>query len=253
MSSPIEVEIEAIIGERLAALGRSDLFRKPLVAFSDASDKRYYELKNIIGDWHKNPNELLPDVRGIISYFVPFTKDVALQPKNVKYGSELWSEAYQEINKHFDVINEAIVSYLNGIGHSALGIKSTHTYDPKILKCTWSHRSAAVIAGLGTFAANGLLLTEKGSAGRFCSVITSATLKSFKEPIKDRCLYKKNGSCGLCLSVCPVGALTPEGYDKFACVEELFRYERKLKMTTNLESADTCGKCISICPFAYIE
>lgn len=249
----LELEIQTIIEKKIEDLGREDLFRSPLVAFSSAEDERYEELKHQIGEWHKTPKELLPEAKSVISYFVPFTKKVVKEPKMVKDGSALWSEAYQEINAYFEIINEEVQKFLESRGYLATTIRATHTYDPKDLKASWSHRSAAVIAGLATLGANRLAITEKGSAGRFCTVITSAPLKGTTEPVEEKCLYKKNGSCGLCFQICPVGALKPEGMDKFACQDELNKNEAMIQKTTNLKVADTCGKCISVCPFAYIE
>lgn len=253
MTVTIEKEIERIIEEQLNILNRPDLYRQALVSFSDANDERYYKLKEIIGEWHMTPSELLADAKSVISYFVPFTKEVAEDPKKIKNGSPIWSEAYQEINSHFNYINDAVSKYLNELGYSTKTIQATHTYDPKDMKSLWSHRSAASIAGLGKFAANRLLITEKGSAGRFCTVITSADLKSNKPAVENKCLYIRNGSCGLCFKICPPKALIPGDFDKFACQVEVNNNEKLLKESTNLQSADTCGKCISICPFAYIE
>lgn len=248
----LELEIKKIIEEKVKELGRDDLFRTPLVAFSDADNKQYVELKKLIGDWHKTPKEFLPDAQSVISYFVPFTKKVAMEPKTCKHASILWSDAYLTINPYFDEINAAIQAYLTEKGYLSATIRATHTYDPKDMKSMWSHRSAAVIAGLATLGANRLAITEKGSGGRFCTVITSAKLQPNQNPIEERCLYKKNGSCGLCFKACPVGALRPDGMDKFACQDEVNRNEELLRKETNL-IADTCGKCISVCPFAYIE
>lgn len=249
----MEREIGEIISNKVNELNRPDLYRQPLVSFSSADDERYDELKELIGEWHLTPSEFLPDAKSVISYFVPFTKDVVKEPKKMKDGSPLWGEAYQEINRHFNVINEAVSDYLTDLGYSAITIKPTHTYDPKDLKSMWSHRSAAVIAELGDFGANKLIITEKGSGGRFCTVITSAVLKTDKAPVETKCLYIKNGTCGLCFKICPVKALSAEAIDKFACQDELNKNEILLKETTRMESADVCGKCISICPFAYIE
>ena len=248
----IELEIERIVIDMVEALKRPDLFRKPFVSFSAADDEKYIELKTLIGDWHLTPTEILSDAKSVISYFVPFTKEVVAEPKTVQHGSPLWAEAYQEINRHFDVVNDAIANFLEGLGYAAKTIKATHTYDPKDMKAMWSHRSAAAIAGLGAFGANRMLITEKGSGGRFCTVITSAPLKVNEKPIENQCLYIKNGSCGLCFKICPVNALQPDSMDKFACQDELNKNAEKLKETTCLESTDTCGKCISICPVAYI-
>lgn len=249
----LELEIQKIIEEKILQLNRPDLFRAPLVAFSSARDDRYKELKRIIGAWHCTPVELLPEAESVISYFVPFTKEVVSQPKGVADGSALWSEAYQEINAYFNEVNQAVQKYLESQGHLVTTIRATHTYDPKDLQAYWSHRSAAVIAGLASLGANRLAITEKGSGGRFCTVITSAKLEPNTKPAPQRCLYFKNGSCGLCFKACPVGALRSDGMDKFACQDELNKNQEKIRQETTLISADTCGKCISICPFSYIE
>ncbi|MDD6442559.1 MAG: epoxyqueuosine reductase [bacterium] len=249
----LESKIKKLVENKVEELGRPDLFRAPLVAFSSVDDERFLELKQLIGDWHLTPKELLPEAKSVISYFVPFTKEVVMNPKKMKDGSALWSEAYQEINAYFDVINEAIKSYLESEGYLVMTIKSTHTYDPKDLKATWSHRSAAVIAGLATLGANRLAITEKGSGGRFCTVITSAELEPNPAPIEEKCMYKKNGSCGLCFKACPIGALKSDGLDKFACQDELNKNQDLLRKETTLVDADTCGKCISACPLAYID
>lgn len=253
MKGAVENRIARIIEEQVKSINRPDLYRTPMTAYSAADDKGYPQLKELIGTWHQNPCELLPDAKSVISYFVPFTKAVAAGPKKVKEGFPLWAEAYQEINQHFNVINEAIANYLTGLRYSVLTIKPTHTYDPKDLQSMWSHRSAAAIAGMGTFGANRLLITEKGSAGRFCTVITSAALEVDQQEAEERCLYIKNGKCGLCFKSCPVQAFSREPFDKFACQDELNKNNRLLKESSSLTSADTCGKCISVCPYAYID
>lgn len=77
----LELEIERLIRQEVRALNRSALFRQPLISFSAADDPRYMELKKIIGKWHLSPKELMEDARSVISYFVPFTKEVAASPK----------------------------------------------------------------------------------------------------------------------------------------------------------------------------
>ncbi|GAB1476021.1 (Fe-S)-binding protein [Bacillota bacterium] len=252
-SMKLESEIERIVIDTVEELKRPDLFRRPFAGFSSAEDKRYTDLKTLIGDWHQTPAELLPGAVSVISYCVPFTKEVVSEPKTVQGGSPLWAEAYQEINKQFDVINENIARFLEGAGYSAKTIRATHTYDPRDMKAMWSHRSAAAIAGLGSFGANRLLITKKGSGVRFCTVITTAPLEANTKTFESKCLYLKNGSCGLCFRICPVKALEPDSMDKFSCQDELNRNGARLREATELQNTDTCGKCISICPVAYIE
>lgn len=250
--SSLESDIEKIIKQEILALNRFDLAREPLVSYSQADDPRYLELKTIIGDWHLTPKEMLTDAESVISYFVPFTKEVVLSPKESKAESAIWGESYVVINEYFAHINNVICSYLEEAGYSAHTIPATHTYNPKDMKSMWSHRSAAAIAGLGTFGANRMLITEKGSGGRFCTVLTSAPLKCKKHAPVNRCSYINNGSCGLCFEICPADALRPDKINRFACQAETIKNGKSLE-AMNLHNADTCGKCISICPFAYIE
>ena len=253
MPHNLEKEIEQIVADKVADLNRPDLLRAPLVAFSSAHDSRYPELKRIIGQWHLNPAEMLLDAESVISYFVPFTKPVVAEPQKVKDGSPLWGEAYAVINPYFTAINEAVSDYLINSGYSATAIPATHTYDPETIECKWSHRSAANIAGLGSFAANRMLITAKGLGGRFCTVITSAKLKANDKPARDQCLNVKNGSCGQCFEICPVGALRPGQFEKFVCQSVTDRNKELNKGIPILCEADTCGKCISVCPLAYIK
>ncbi len=251
--SLLEVEIKKMIYYEIEKLNRPDLFRAPLVAFSSAEDKRYEELKNVIGDWHRTPKELFPDAKTVISYFVPFTKEVVMAPKLSKQESPLWGEAYAVINNHFDQINNRVCEYLHRKGYLSYTIPATHTYNEADMKSMWSHRSAAAIAGLGSFGANRMLITEKGSSGRFCTVLTSAVLETSNKVVENRCLYFKNNTCGLCFKACPVSALKPDFINKFACQAETRKNEKLLEESIQLYSADTCGKCISVCPVAYLE
>ena len=251
--SSLESKIKEIISNSVMELERSDLFRTPLVAFSSAYDKRYHELKTLIGNWHMNPTELLPEAKSVISYFVPFTKEVVTAPRKSKQETPLWGESYAVVNPYFEQINQKICDYLEAEGYYACNIPATHTYNEKDMKSMWSHRSAAAIAGLGSFGANRMLITEKGSGGRFCAVLTSAELKSTEKIHENPCLYIKNGSCGLCFKACPVDALKPDIIDRFACQAETRKNEKLLIKSIGLYNADTCGKCISICPLSYIE
>lgn len=245
-----EQRIKEIIRESIADAGRQDLFREPLFAVSSAQDPRYQELKTIIGDWHSNPEELLSDARSVLSVFVPFTQLVVESVKIQEPVSRIWAESYVVVNNLFDQIGQAVVEYLEQQGYTARSIAATHTYDPVTLRSIWSHRSAAAIAGLGSFGVNRMLFTEKGSAGRYCSILTSALLKVSTKPAPEYCLYHIDGSCLACLKVCPVDALTVDSLDKFTCNANLLTNADRLK---DIGFSDVCGKCVAYCPVAYME
>lgn len=242
--------ILTIIRDEAARANRPDLFRQPICAFSAADDPRYHQLKTIVGPWHKDPAELLPDAKSVISYFVPFT---AVLPKSVRERepvSPLWGEAYVALNSLFDVIGERLSEFLRDAGYSVLSIAATHTYDPETLQSSWSHRSAAAISGLGSFGANRMLITELGSAGRFCTLLTSAPLEPSPSPAPERCLHHKNGGCLLCVKACPVGALKPDSFQRFVCNGQLLENAGRL---SGLGYCDVCGKCVGSCPLAFLE
>ena len=249
----LETEIRRIIEEKFAELNRPDLIRTPLVAFASAQDPKYQELKTLVGPWHQLPTDFLPDAQTVISYFIPFTKEVALAPKNEPDGSPIWSEAYILINQHFHVVNQAVQDYLESQGYSAAQIRPAKAYDPETFRAPWSHRSTAVIAGLAAFGANNLAITDKGSGGRFCSLITSAKLEPTRSAPKKRCPYFINGGCGLCLKACPAGALDGGITNKAACQAELNKNPERLQKKNARYIADICGKCLSVCPLVYIE
>ena len=150
-------------------------------------------------------------------------------------------------------IGKALQQHLERAGYKSYLIAATHTYNEADMKSMWSHRSAAVAAGLGEFGANRMVITPKGSAGRFCSVITEAPLEPTHSDGVERCGYLRNGSCGLCFKVCPVGALQPGSINRKACQAETRKNEKLLAEREGILGADTCGRCISVCPAAYIE
>lgn len=241
--------IETIVREAVEKAGRPDLFRAPLCGFSAADDPRYHALKTIIGEWHRDPAELLPEARSVISFFVPFTQTLPAAAREAEPVSPLWGEAYVVLNNLFDAVGKELAGFLTGQGYAALPIASTHTYDPEKLQSMWSHRSAAAISGLGSFGANRLLITEKGSAGRFCTVLTSAQIAPSPSPAPERCLHHINGSCLLCVKSCPVHALKPDSFEPFVCNGRLLENADRLSA---IGFCDVCGKCIANCPAAFL-
>jgi len=252
-AATIEARIIETIEQAVHELDQPDLFRSPLVAFSDAHDERYEQLKEIVGGWVKTPTEFLPSAQTVISYFVPFTHEVAQSPQTAPDVSVRWGEAYVVINDFFGRTNEVLCEQLRSWGFEAGAVPATHTYDPKNMQSAWSHRSAAAIANLGYFAANRMVVTEKGAAGRYCTVFTSARLETRREQPENRCLHLLDKGCGKCFDICPVGALCPDSFDRFACQDVLFRNQDQLFAEAGIVEADVCGKCLSICPLAYRE
>lgn len=244
-------DITSFIENAVAEHNGDGLFRTPLVGFSAAADPLFKELKEIVGPHHLLPVEILPEAQTVISFFVPFAEQVV--EANRKGGdkvAEEWAKAYICLNRLLNALSLELTGMLWERGFAAEMIRATHTYDPQTLLASWSHRSAAFIAGLGRFGRNRLIITAKGCAGRFGSVITAAGIEPDRRPLKEPCLYYNGGSCGHCFKNCPIQALGKDGsFARHRCNERLLTVDAGFAY---LDTCDVCGKC-AVGPCAFIK
>ncbi len=113
----------------------------------------------------------------------------------------------------------------------------------------FSHRHAAVRAGLGEFALNNLLTTPKyGASIRLISVITEAEFE-YDEPYTDNYCQDCRDKCQYaCVDNCPVNAISKDGFiDKHRCLH----YQEQIMPWSNIELR--CGMCITSCPLGKKE
>jgi epoxyqueuosine reductase QueG len=238
---------------------------EPLVGFADANHPYILNLKKVITPTHKLPTDVLPDASIVIAYFVPFTKELAFTNKAPgDIASPEWALAYEETNSMFIKLNEHIISKLIEMGYDANVSPEASTFDQKILKSNWSHRHFAKVAGLGTFGINNMLITKVGCCGRYSTIVTNLKVTP-DSPLKEElCLYKKNGSCGLCVKHCPSGALTLDGYDRHKCYvvlrknAELYTdfgssYTNESYDAPNSVGSEVCGKCVVNKPCTFFS
>ena len=83
----------------------------------------------------------------------------------------------------------------------------------------WSERHTAFISGLGTFGLCDGLISPKGKAARYGSVIANIPLTATPRPYgkyNEYCMAE-NG-CTACITRCPAGAISKEGHDKLKCI-----------------------------------
>jgi len=86
----------------------------------------------------------------------------------------------------------------------------------------WSERHAAYVCGLGTFGLSKGMITERGMAGRFASVIIEEQLETDERPYTD--VYEYCTGCGACARRCPANAIDlKKGKDHIACRAWLLR------------------------------
>ena len=145
----------------------------------------------------------------------------------------------------FVELNQSLEELFASWGYRAVSPDPVGMIDEEHIYSNWSQRHIAYAAGLGTFGMNNMLITEAGTCGRFYSLITDYPADTDGPVRKERCLYKRNGSCGLCVRRCPIHALTlKSGFDRVACQRHLADFEKRL-------GADVCGKCTLQLPCTY--
>lgn len=219
-------------------------YREPLVGFAAAGDPRFADLRRAVAPTHMMPGDMLPEARSVVAYFLPFAADVveANAQERERVAHE-WATAYIETNALISCITAHLVELLAERGVRAAAEPPTHNFDPVTLVSRWSHKSVALIAGLGSFGLHHLLITDAGCAGRFGSLVIDAEVRPTTVKPRERCLYFHDGSCLECVMRCPVAALSEDNeIDKQACWRRLQEVAGELE---EMGLVDACGKCSS--------
>lgn len=215
-------------------------YREPLVGFARADDPLFKELKKAVGPGHLLPGDILPEAATVAAFYIPFSKELVEENRRHPYVAREWAVAYIETNRLISRCCERLVEELSVYGVRAAWQQPTHNFDPVKLVSFWSHKHAAYICGLGTFGLHHMLITSLGCAGRLGSLVLDLPLEATPSPVKENCLYLREGKCLACVKICPTGALTREGLDKQKCYQRLLEVDARY---SDLGLCDVCGKC----------
>lgn len=227
------------------------IFDTPLLGFADAGDPIFKEYKKeeVIGSLFVLPQEWLPEAKTVISYFLPFSAEI----RSSNYGgpptSVEWLHARFLGEKFNQDVRKFLLGELEKLGGKAVvpALHDNYFADYDTFSSNWSERHIAYAAGLGSFGLNRGLITEKGLAGRFGSLITTLQF-----PVTSRsgggafenCPYFTDESCSACVKRCPSGAIKMDGKDKAAC-NQYTRVEdhlQELRLQFGYDHS-VCGKC----------
>jgi epoxyqueuosine reductase len=217
-------------------------YREPLVAFADALDPRFGGLRDYVDPNHMLPQDLLPGARSVVSFFIPFAPEIPqANGQDRREVSRDWVVAYVETNALIDRITARLIELLAEQGVRAAAEPATYNFDQTTLVSRWSHKSVAVVAGLGSFGLHHLVITDAGCAGRLGSLVLDAELPLGAVQSQERCLFFHDGSCLECVQACPAGALDQGNeIDKQACWD---RCQQVAQLWSAVGRADVCGKC----------
>ncbi|MGQ9825029.1 MAG: epoxyqueuosine reductase [Desulfotomaculales bacterium] len=236
----LESLIREVISRQVEEHRGKTAYRKPLAGFARADDPGFLRLKGAVGPGHLLPQDLLPEARSVVAFFLPFTAELVRVNRDDPYVSREWAEAYIETNAFIAEICRVLAEELAVYGVRAAWQQPTHNFDPAALVSSWSHKHVAYLCGLGTFGRNHLLITPAGCAGRLGSLVLDAPLEPSPALRGENCLFRRGEECTSCVDLCPAGALTEEGFDRQKCYRYLLEVDAHFR---DLSTCDVCGKC----------
>ncbi|MBB5022704.1 epoxyqueuosine reductase [Desulfurispira natronophila] len=232
-------------------------FDAPLVGFAAADDPLFANFKQIIGDFHLTPRELLPQATTVISWVLPIVKPTRMSNRRQnRWPSQAWAHTRGHGESFNNELRRHMVSWLEKQGYQAVAPQLSELWQWVEIpdqgpSSRWSERHIAYTAGLGTFSLNDGLITPVGIAHRVGSVVTSLSLPPTPRTAKDyreNCLWYREGTCGLCIRRCPVEALSPQGHDKLICNQYVYNtVQQELSETYGVDQPG-CGLCQTAVP-----
>ena len=189
----------------------------------------------------RRPADILPTARSVIVGLVHILDSVC---DDLPYSRYEYTNQFFLLNALLNSTATKICRYLEAEGYRALPIPAAYPRINKLIAGVLSHRHAAVAAGLGEFALNNLLTTEKfGSRVRLVSIVTEAELVS-DAPCQSTLCLDRRSTCGLaCVENCPTQSISPDGViDKVKCLH----YQEQIMPWSAAELR--CGLCLASCP-----
>lgn len=260
----IEQEIRSFLADpvinRLSPDCQEPAWDSPLIGVSRGDDPLYQEFLESIGPFYWTPLEAFrtafpgSDVTAadlaVIVWALPQTEATR---RDHRAASELPSRRWS-LSRHYgeevnDQIRDRLASLLTEAGYPAVAPSRLPAWRREeserfgIASC-WSERHAAYASGLGTFGLCDGLITERGKAVRFGSVIARIDLPPTPRPYATHTAYclGKDG-CTACIRRCPAGAISAAGHDKERC----FAYIREVTMSAVEREIGipvaSCGLC----------
>jgi epoxyqueuosine reductase QueG len=198
------------------------IFSEPVFGYASAVDPCFEELKKpgIIGAHFMVPREWLPGAQTVISMFLPFTETVrAANRKSMDWPAFEWLHARIEGQSFQNQICEYAADLFKREGFDAVSPMTDPRFSSKspitgdrsqqdYYTSNWSERHAAYVSGLGTFGLSKGLITKKGVAGRYISIITAAAFEPAARPYTG--IYEYCTRCGACVRNCPARAISLE-------------------------------------------
>jgi epoxyqueuosine reductase len=185
------------------------------------------------------PTDLMPSARGVVVMGKALPKGVVDSGNAAVYTLH-----HGHLMAQLDTLAYEVALFLEGLGAVAMPLPADDPYfhweaERKHGIGLFSHRHAAVKAGLGTIGRNALLITpEYGNRVELVSVLTTLPFPLAPQ-LDDLCLP----GCTLCLEGCPSGAQSGS-----YAVEQKPCREYIAARTDRGHAIYRCWQCRAVCP-----
>lgn len=255
MRTPAE-DISALARSAFAAADGNALpdgtriFDEPLVGVCAADDALFsrYKEPDAIGPGFMVPAEWVGGARSVVSLFFPFSEAVRASNRAGAEPSDEWLRGKLLGQRFIFEVMGTIAESLDEAGFPSVVPSADVRFALAHVACersgpgdfriesAWSERHAAFAYGIGTFGLSRGLITERGMAGRFGSLVTTAPLeptpRTYSE-VDEWCTR-----CSACIRRCPPGAIDAgKGKNNALCEEWRFEMDARFGLE------DACGKC----------
>lgn len=234
------------------------MFDEPLIGIGSADDPLFEEYKKpaAVGPWHRSPKEWLNEAATVVSLFFPICEEARMSNRGTPDVPSLeWLYCRIEGNEYLRSFIARFRDSLIEEGYRACApalderfrafMNQTPESDSEtpVYGSMWSERHAAYLCGLGTFGLSKGIITRKGMAGRFASLVTSLELEADARPYQG--LYDYCIRCGKCIERCPVNAISTNGKEHRPCHNWLLHVKEQYAPRLG------CGKCQTAVPCEY--
>jgi len=184
------------------------------------------------------PNYYMPKAQSVVVAGIGFPRSIGevwgtFAEEGALPGPYMWF-GFAYLNWELSRVALKVAKMLESHGYRSLPIPPAHTlvqyryyehFDGwNRYLGDFSHKHAALAAGLGTFGWSNLFLTPAyGARQRFISVITEAPLEP-GELMAGEKLCQPNLCAYTCVETCPIGALSKEKFQEFTMDGRIYRY-----------------------------
>lgn len=206
------------------------LFDAPLIGCALADDPLFeaFLRPEVIGPHFRPPRLWLEGARTVVSFFLPFSAAVRVRNRAAaSLPAEAWLYGRVEGQRFVEALSLHLAAALCEAGFEAVApslspdfwtVSEPQSPGGPAFTSNWSERHVAFACGLGTFGLSRGLITRRGMAGRFGSLVTGWEAPPTPREYDGPCAWCVR--CGACARRCPAGAISLDrGKDHHLCLD----------------------------------